>query len=108
MSKKDQNDNQELFSFPEKWAKVIKELPEFKDTADAASTEDLKKIIVTSEGNIFNIEKEKEADVKLNAAKELVKDHSAPYRDAAKVQMAKVKYALFLLEGKGVEIGDKQ
>lgn len=93
--------------FPEKWAKVLKSLPEFKEIADAASTEDLKKIIVTSEGNIYTIEKEKTDDVKLNAAKELVKENSAPYRDAAKVQMAKIKYALFLLEGKGVDLDNK-
>lgn len=98
--------NQEVF-FAEKWAKVLKSLPEFKEMADAASVEDLKKTIVTSEGNVYTIEKEKEEDVKLNAAKELVKDISAPYRDAIKVQTAKIKYALFLLEGKGVDIGSK-
>jgi hypothetical protein len=97
----------EPVTFPEKWAKVLKELPEFKDTADAASTDDLKKIIVTCEGNIYTIDKEKEDDTKLNAARELVKDYSAPYRDAVKVQTAKVKYALFLLEGKGVDLNNK-
>ena len=99
------NQNDTSVVFPEKYAKILKELPEFKDTADAASPEELKKIIILSEGNIYNIEKEKDSDVKLNAAKELVKEHSAPYRDAAKVQLAKIKYALFLLENKGVEIG---
>jgi hypothetical protein len=93
--------------FPEKWAKVLKELPEFKDTADAASTDDLKKIIVTCEGNIYTIDKEKDDDHKLNAAKDLVKEYSAPYRDAVKVQTAKIKYALFLLEGKGVDLDNK-
>ena len=93
--------------FPEKWAKVLKELPEFKDTADAASTEDLKKVIVTCEGNIYTIDKEKDDDTKLNAAKDLVKEYSAPYRDAVKVQTAKIKYALFLLEGKGVDLDNK-
>ena len=93
--------------FPEKWAKVLKELPEFKDTADAASTEDLKKIIVTCEGNIYTIDKEKDDDTKLNAAKDLVKEYSAPYRDAIKVQTAKIKYALYLLEGKGVDLDNK-
>jgi hypothetical protein len=101
-------DNQEMVVFPEKWAKVLKDLPEFKEIADAASVEDLKKMIVTSEGNIYTIEKEKEQDVKLNAAKELVKDHSAPYRDAIKVQTAKIKYSLFLLEGKGEDVGSSQ
>jgi hypothetical protein len=101
-------DNQEMVVFPEKWAKILKDLPEFKEIADAASVEDLKKMIVTSEGNIYTIEKEKEQDVKLNAAKELVKEHSAPYRDAIKVQTAKIKYSLFLLEGKGEDVGSSQ
>lgn len=101
-------DNQEMVVFPEKWAKVLKDLPEFKEIAEAASVEDLKKMIVTSEGNIYTIEKEKDQDVKLNAAKELVKDHSAPYRDAIKVQTAKIKYSLFLLEGKGEDVGSSQ
>lgn len=104
MSKKDDTN---AVTFPEKWNKILKDLPEFKDTADAASTDDLKKIIVQCEGNIYTIEKEKEADNKLTSAKELVKEYTAPYRDAVKVQTAKVKYALFLLEGKGVDLDNK-
>ncbi len=104
MSKKDDSNP---VTFPEKWNKILKDLPEFKDTADAASTDDLKKIIVQCEGNIYTIEKEKEADQKLTSAKELVKEYTAPYRDAVKVQTAKVKYALFLLEGKGVDLDNK-
>jgi hypothetical protein len=87
--------------------KILKDLPEFKDTADAASVEELNSIIITSEGNIFTVEKEKEDDVKLTGAKELVKEMSAPYKDALKVQMAKIKYALFLLQGKGVDLDNK-
>lgn len=94
--------------FPEKWAKVLKKLPEFKDIAESSSTEDLKKIIVTCEGNIFSIEKEKSADIKLNSAKELVKEYSSSYNEAIKVQTAKIKYAMFVLEGKGVEIGSSE
>lgn len=104
MSKKDDNDP---VTFPDKWLKVLKELPEFKETADAASTDELKKIIVTCEGNIYTVEKEQEADIKLTSAKELAKDLSGPYRDAKKVQMAKIQYALFLLEGKGVDLDNK-
>lgn len=104
MSKKD---GQAPVTFPEKFAKVIDKLPEFKDTADAASVEDLKKIIITCEGNIYTIDQEKADDIKLNAAKECVKDLSEPYRDALKVQTAKIKYALFLLEGKGVDLDNK-
>jgi hypothetical protein len=104
MSKKD---GSVPVSFPEKWEKVIAKLPEFKDTADASSVEDLKKIVVQCEGNIYSLDQEKDADVKLNGAKELVKEYSEPYRDAIKVQTAKVKYALFLLEGKGVDLDNK-
>jgi hypothetical protein len=105
MSKKD---DQMPTTFPNKWLKVLKDLPEFKDTADAATADDLKKIIVTCEGNISLVEKEKEEDNKLNGAKELVKEYSAVYRDGIKCQTAKIKYAIFLLEGKGEEIGDKE
>ena len=94
--------------FPEKWAKILKSIPEFKDTADAADTVELKKIIIQSEGNVSIIEREKTADMKINAAKEIVKEHSAPYRDAFKVQMAKIKYALFLLEGRGVDLDNRE
>mgnify|MGYP001563268370 CR=1 FL=1 len=93
------------YTFPKKYEKILKDLPEFKDVADSASKEELNKIILSCEGNLYNIEKEKEKDVKLNAARELVKESAAPYRDASKVQTTKIKYALFLLEGKGVEVG---
>jgi hypothetical protein len=101
-------DDQQPVTFPEKYAKVLKELPEFKDTADAASSEDLKKIIFQCESNIYTIEKEKDDDAKLNSARELVKEYTAPYRDAIKVQTAKIKYALFLLEGKGEDLDNRE
>lgn len=108
MAKKNKDDQEQTpANFPDKWWKIIQKLPEFKETADGASIEDLKKIVVTSEGNIYTIEQEKEADVKLNAAKDVVKEFSEPYRDAMKAQTAKIKYAIFLLEGKGVELDNK-
>ncbi len=90
--------------FPEKYAKVIDKLTDFKLAAEASSVEDLKKIIITCEGHLYTIDQEKENDTKLNGAKELVKEYSEPYRDAAKVQTAKIKYALFLMEGQGVDL----
>lgn len=104
MSKKD---NKAPTEFPKKWWDIIKDVPEFKDIADASSVDDLKKIIVTCEGNISLVEKEKEEDTKLAGAKDLAKEFAAPYRDAMKMQTAKIKYAIFLLEGKGVELGDR-
>jgi hypothetical protein len=107
MSKTPADANAQPTEFPKKWWDVVKGIPEFKDTADSGSIEDLKKIIVTCEGNIYTIDEEKDADTKLTGAKELVKEYSAPYREAIKVQTAKIKYALFLLQGKGVDLDNK-
>lgn len=104
MSKKD---DQTPNSFPEKWLKVVNKMPEFKDIADSSSVDDLKKIIVTCEGNIYTVEQEMAADMKLNNAKELVKEYSAAHKEALKAQQAKIKYALFLLENKGVDLDNK-
>ena len=96
-----------LTSLPKKWDDLIKKMPEFKDTADAASIEELKKIIVECEGNLYTVNKEQDADAKLSAAREMVKEMSEPYRDAKKVQQAKIQYALLCLESKGVDLDNK-
>lgn len=107
MSKKDgivnSEDNNDLKnSFPEKWAK---KLPTgFQDEASTLNEEGLKKIVVESEKNLYTIDKEKAADSKLTAAKELVKDLSSAYRDATGAQNAKIKYVMYLLEGRGVDL----
>jgi hypothetical protein len=101
------NDQNDIVEFPAKYAKVLKEIPEFKDTADAAGTDDLKKMIITQEGNSYTIDKEKEADSKYQAAKSLAKEYSQPYRDAQKVIKAKIQYCLFLLEQKGIDLDNK-
>jgi hypothetical protein len=90
-----------------KWDDIVKKMPEFKDAADAASVEDLKKIIVECEGNLYTIEKEMEADTKLAGYKEAVKEAMEPYKDGKKAQQAKIQYALLLLEGKGVDLNNK-
>jgi len=104
MSKNEDQKDESVF-FPDKWSK---QLPTgFAEEADAMDEDDLKSLIVRSESNIYSIEHEKDEDVKLNAAKDLVKEMSAPYRDAIKTQMAKIKYALFLLEGKGIDLSNR-
>jgi hypothetical protein len=107
MTKK-QNDDTMPTTFPSKYLKVLASMPEFKEMADSASEEELKKMIVLAEGNIYSIEEAKGNDAKLNGAKEIAKDLSAPYKEALSAQTVKVKYCLFVLEGKGVELGDKQ
>jgi hypothetical protein len=102
MSKKD---NQADNTFPDK---LLKKLPDgFTDTANAMKDDELKKLIFECEGNIYVIEKEKDNDDKLNGAREIMKEHAAPYRDAKACQTAKIRYALYLLEGRGVDL-DKQ
>lgn len=96
-----------LTSLPKKWNTVIEGMPEFKELADAADIPGLKKIIVDCEGNIYTVNKEEEADIKLSGAREVVKDISAPYRDAKKCQQAKIQYALLCLESKGVDLDNK-
>lgn len=100
--------DKEQLGFPEKWNKVLKDLPDFKESVDGMTPEDIKKIIIQSEGNLYTIDKEKDGDVKLNAARELVKEHSAPYRDAKKVQTAKIKYCLYVLENRGEDLNNTE
>jgi hypothetical protein len=92
-------------TFPKKWLKILEGMSDFKESADAAGVEDLKKIILTSEGNMFTINKAKDEDEKLNAAKEIIKDLSAPYKESLACQNCKIQYALFLLQGMGEDIG---
>jgi hypothetical protein len=96
-----------LTGLPKKWDNILKKMPEFKETADSSSVEDLKKIIVTCEGNIYTVDKDEEADVKLSAAREMAKDLAVQYRDGRKYQQAKIQYALLLLSGKGVDLNNK-
>lgn len=92
-------------NFPEKW---LKKLPDgFADNANSMKDDELKKVIIECEGNVYVIEKEKETDPKLNGAKEVVKDLTGPYRDAKACQMAKIKYALWLLESRGFNLDNK-
>lgn len=107
MPKKKQ-DNGPDKGFPEKYNKVLKGVPEFVDSANSMSTEELKQTIVTCEGHINVIENNKDSDPKVNAAKELTKEFSKSFNEAKKLQVAKIKYSLYLLEGRGVDIGSEE
>lgn len=101
-------ENQMPTTFPEKYSKILKDNPEFLSISEAASEAELKALLLTCEGDVYNVENFMMGDEKLLAAKALVKDYAAPYRDSLKVLTAKIKYCLFLLEGKGVEVGTKE
>jgi len=98
MSKKDQDSG-----FPNKYEK---KLPTgFKDDADSFDIEKLKRTILECESNLVNVDREMQQDEKLQGARGLVKDLSSSYREAKGCQTAKIKYCLYLLEGKGVDLG---
>ena len=93
--------------------KIISKLPTgYIDEVNGSSPEKLKAEIIQAETNIKRVEQERNADEKLAGARELVKDLSAPYRDAITAQRAKIAYVMFLLGEKGqlpdadVEIGE--
>jgi hypothetical protein len=100
MSNKQVDDSEDT-GFEKKWDKVLKTMPEMKDTLEGYSPEELKKAIMDCENNIYETDKVMLNDSKLNAAKELVKDYSSGYNEAKKVEMCKIKYSLFLLKEKG-------
>jgi len=88
--------------FPEKYTKLLNKLAgEFMDSANGKNTEELRKEILKAEEAISEIEKAKAGDHKLNGAKDLVKELSAPYREGLNVANAKIKYLVFLIEGRG-------
>lgn len=88
--------------FPKKW---LSKLPDgFVDETAALKNEELEKIVFDCESNLYVIEKSKEVDEELLAAKENVKELSAPYREGKSAQTAKIQYALWLLEDRGVSL----
>lgn len=92
--------------FPTKYEK---KLPTgFKEDAESFDEARLKQTILESESNIVNVDREMKADSKLNGAKELAKELGSSYRDAKAAQTAKIKYCLYLLEGKGVSLDSSE
>jgi hypothetical protein len=83
--------------------KVLKALgSSVKDEMDAMDETDLRRQIVAAEASIRETEAELADDEKLQGAKEIVKDLQKGYTEVKKAQKAKVKYALHLLDEKGV------
>lgn len=88
--------------------KLLKLLPEgFAEDVMSKKEDELKKMVFECESNIYTIEKEKQNDHKLNGAKDIAKELSAPYRDAKNCQTAKCKYILHILEGRGVSLDSR-
>jgi len=92
--------------FPEKYYKLIKDSP-FMEEAESCSQEELKAKIVEAEEKMYNIEKAKETDENLIAAKNNLKEYSKAYREASAYEKAKVQFCLYVMESRGYSLAEK-
>jgi len=81
--------------------KIEKNNPEFVESADSMTTDELKKQVMICEKHIYDTELAMENDEKLNAAREIIKEYSAPYRETKMAQTSKIKYMMYLLQERG-------
>lgn len=93
-------DNQKIF--PKKWSKLLP--MGWDEIIQSSKTEDLQKLIYDCEANIYVIDQSKEEDQKLQSIRDELRQAVEPYTDAKKTQTAKIKYMLFLLEERGVDL----
>jgi|ERR1700722_4520352 len=92
--------------FPDKYLKKLEQ--EFVDSLTAMDTEEIKKRVLEAESNIYEMESAKEKDAELSDAREKVKELSKVYRETKATDTAKIKYCLFVLENRGVNLDRNQ
>lgn len=92
-----------------KWFKLLS--TDWMTTAESYSTEEIKKKIVQWEQAKAVVEKDMDADTALNALKERAKEikeetkeKSEPYTKSVAETDAQIKYAVYLLEQRGVSV----
>jgi len=91
--------------FPEKYKKKLDNFAQgYMDNVDSSDTEEIKKLILSSERNLYEIEYEKDNNPKILKMKEDLKAEMSPFTEAKHTETAKIKYCLFTLEGRGVRI----
>ncbi len=81
---------------------------DFADTVNAMSAEEINERILQAEGNIYKVEDDLATNEGILSAKEELKSMTGPYRDTKKMEAAKIKYCLWVLEERGQEIGQEQ
>ena len=77
---------------------------EFMNAIMSSEADEIKRNIVMAEGQINGIETAKENDQELESLREKVKEISAPYRESKAIETSKIKYCLYVLEERGVNI----
>lgn len=89
--------------FPEKLAKKLPEA--YAETVQAMDAEEIKKRMFECEGNVYVIEDDLATNEKIIAAKDELKEMTSPYRESKAAENAKIKFCLWVLEERGIEIG---
>lgn len=112
MAKKNSDDSQKQAAdptFSPKWAKKLSS--DWMSTAESYTTDELKKKIVQWEQAISSTEKDEDADMALNGIKDKMsdlkvdlKDKSKVYKESIDICQAQIKYAVHLLESRGIEV----
>lgn len=94
---------------PKKWMKLLTE--DWRSAADSKSTDELKKNIVQWEQAISSTEKDMDNDSALNGIKEKMtdlkedlKEKSTVYKESITQCTAQIKYAVHLLDSRGVQV----
>ena len=96
-------------TFPQKWAKLLSS--EWMSGAESKATDELKKNIVQWEQAISATERDMDGDPVLNGIKdkmtelkEELKEKSAVYKDTVAISVAQIKFAVHLLDTRGVQV----
>lgn len=94
------DDTQQQVGFPKRWKS---KLPiGWDSTADSMDNEEVKDNLIKFQKVIAHTEKEMENDIKLNDAKELVKEYAGEYKEIINEHRAMIKYLLYIMEGRGI------
>lgn len=83
-----------MSDFPKKWASKLPD--SFQDDVASLSSDEVKEKILKCEESLIILEREMDADDKLAALKESVKDLAGGYREAMNCERAKVRYLMHL------------
>jgi len=97
-----------MSDFPEKYTKILNKFAgEFVDGTASKTDEEIRKAILSAEAGMYEVEQAQDADTKLTAHKDMVKELSGPYRETKSIENAKIKYCIHLLESRGQPINKK-
>ena len=97
--------NDQPKQFAKKYLSKLKEFaPEYMDGVEAASTDEIKRMILVAEQNSFEIEHAIESNGVLTDLKEKLKTEMAPFKEGMQTETAKIKYCMFKLDERQVKI----